>query len=263
MLHSEKNIPHWMSMDNHGTFVQDSSSSSADRMDDPRIIVALDFPDAKQALALADRLEQGSCRVKVGKELFTAAGPQVVEKLIGKGFEVFLDLKFHDIPSTVANACKAAAGLGVWMMNVHALGGRKMLSAARQAVPVGTARVIAVTLLTSMERSDLNEIGLNGDPQDAVQRLALLANDCGLDGVVCSAQEAPRLRQIIDGNFCLVTPGIRPIDASMDEQKRVTTPRQAIENGADYLVIGRPITQAADPISMLRRLNNEIAGRGE
>lgn len=230
-------------------------------MDDPRIIVALDFPDAKQALALTSKLEPGSCRVKVGKELFTAVGPRIVEKIIGRGFEVFLDLKFHDIPSTVANACKSAAGLDVWMMNVHALGGRKMLSAAREAVPVGTTKLIAVTILTSMERSDLNEVGLNGDPQDIVQRLALLARDCGLDGVVSSAQEAPRLRQIMGGSFCLVTPGIRPGNASVDEQKRITTPRQAIENGAHYLVIGRPITQAVDPISMLLRLNNEIEGR--
>jgi orotidine-5'-phosphate decarboxylase len=229
-------------------------------MGDPRIIVALDFSDAKQALALAAKLHPMLCRVKVGKELFTAAGPQVVEKLMGKGFEIFLDLKFHDIPSTVANACRAAAGLGVWMMNVHALGGRRMLSAAREAVPVGTAKLIAVTLLTSMERSDLNEIGLNGDPQDVVQRLASLANDCGLDGVVSSALEAPQLRRIMGGNFCLVTPGIRPVDASMDEQKRIATPRQAIENGANYLVIGRPVTQARDPVSMLRQLNKEIDG---
>jgi orotidine-5'-phosphate decarboxylase len=229
-------------------------------MGDPRIIVALDSSDAKQALALAAKLHPMLCRVKVGKELFTAAGPQVVEKLMGKGFEIFLDLKFHDIPSTVANACRAAAGLGVWMMNVHALGGRRMLSAAREAVPVGTSKLIAVTLLTSMERSDLNEIGLNGDPQDVVQRLAFLANDCGLDGVVSSALEAPQLRRIMGGNFCLVTPGIRPVDASMDEQKRIATPRQAIENGANYLVIGRPVTQARDPVSMLRQLNKEIDG---
>src|SRR6185312_9455302 len=229
-------------------------------MGDPRIIVALDFSSAEQALALTAKLHPALCRVKVGKELFTAAGPQVVEKIMGKGFEIFLDLKFHDIPSTVANACKAAAGLGVWMMNVHALGGRRMLSAAREAVPVGTAKLIAVTLLTSMERSDLNEIGLNGDPQDVVQRLALLAGDCGLDGVVSSALEAPQLRRIMGGNFCLVTPGIRPVDASMDEQKRIATPRQAIENGANYLVIGRPVTQARDPVSMLRQLNKEIDG---
>lgn len=227
-------------------------------MGNPRIIVALDFPDMKQALAFTALLHPALCRVKVGKELFTAAGPQVVEKLTDKGFEVFLDLKFHDIPSTVANACKAATGLGVWMINVHALGGRRMLSAAREAVPVGTTRLIAVTLLTSLERSDLNEIGLNGEPQEVVQRLASLAADCGLDGVVSSALEAPRLRQVMGKNFCLVTPGIRPVDASMDEQKRTATPRQAIENGSDYLVIGRPVTQARDPVSMLQRLNDEI-----
>ena len=229
-------------------------------MSDPRIIVALDFPGAGQALALIAKLDPALCRVKVGKELFTAAGPQVVEKIMSKGFEVFLDLKFHDIPNTVANACKAAAGLGVWMINVHALGGKRMLLAAREAVPVGTVRLIAVTLLTSMERSDLNEIGLHEDPQQVVQRLALLAGDCGLDGVVTSALEVPELRQIMGKNFCLVTPGIRPIDVSVDEQKRITTPRQAIENGSDYLVIGRPITQARDPISMLQRLNEEIEG---
>jgi orotidine-5'-phosphate decarboxylase len=226
----------------------------------PRIIVALDFPRAEQALTLAAKLEPGLCRVKVGKELFTAAGPQVVEKLMGKGFEVFLDLKFHDIPSTVANACKAAASLGVWMMNVHALGGRRMLSAAREAVPAGTTKLIAVTLLTSMERSDLNEVGLNGDPRDVVERLVLLVRDCELDGVVSSALEAPQIRQLIGGSFCVVTPGIRRADASVDEQKRITTPRQAIENGADYLVIGRPITQASDPALMLHRLNDEIEG---
>jgi orotidine-5'-phosphate decarboxylase len=227
-------------------------------MSDPRIIVALDFSSAEQALSLTAKLDPTWCRVKVGKELFTAAGPQLVEKLMGKGFEVFLDLKFHDIPSTVANACKAAAALGVWMMNVHALGGRRMLSAAREAVPPDSTKLIAVTLLTSMERTDLDEIGLNSDPQDAVQRLARLTHDCGLDGVVCSPREAVELRKMMGQSFCLVTPGIRPTDASLDEQKRISTPRQAIQNGADYLVIGRPITQASDPISMLRRLNDEI-----
>ncbi|MBA2658596.1 MAG: orotidine-5'-phosphate decarboxylase [Nitrosospira sp.] len=229
-------------------------------MNDPRIIVALDFPGAEQTLAFIAKLDPALCRVKVGKELFTAAGPQVVEKIMGKGFEIFLDLKFHDIPNTVVNACKTAAALGVWMINVHALGGKRMLLAAREAVPVGTVRLIAVTLLTSMERSDLNEIGLHEDPQQVVQRLALLAGDCGLDGVVSSALEVPELRQIMGKNFCLVTPGIRPIDVSVDEQKRITTPRQAIENGSDYLVIGRPITRARDPLSMLQRLNEEIEG---
>jgi orotidine-5'-phosphate decarboxylase len=225
-------------------------------MSDPRIIVALDFSDASQALDLTAKLDPSSCRLKVGKELFTAAGPQLVEKMISKGFEIFLDLKFHDIPNTVAHACRAA------MMNVHALGGRRMFTAAREAVPAGSAKLIAVTLLTSMEGSDLYEIGLKGDPQEVVQRLALLARDCGLDGVVCSALEASALKKMIGEDFCLETPGIRPADASPNEQKRISTPRQAIENGADYLVVGRPITQAKDPVSMLRRLNEEICHLG-
>ncbi|SEL43643.1 orotidine-5'-phosphate decarboxylase [Nitrosovibrio tenuis] len=229
-------------------------------MSDPRIIVALDFPDAEEAISFTAKLDPTECRVKVGKELFTAAGPRLVEKIIGRGFDVFLDLKFHDIPSTVANACKAAARLGVWMMNVHALGGRKMLHAAREAVPTGSAKLIAVTLLTSMEHSDLDDVGLKGEPQDVVRRLAMLAQDCGLDGVVSSALEAAELRKAMGERFCLVTPGIRPAGASLDEQKRVTTPRQAIINGSNYLVIGRPITQASDPASLLRRLNQEIAG---
>lgn len=230
-------------------------------MSGPRIIVALDFSGAEQALELTAKLDPTLCRVKVGKELFTAAGPQLIEKLMSNGFEVFLDLKYHDIPNTTANACKAAAGLGVWMMNVHALGGRRMLCAARDAVPAGVTKLIAVTLLTSMERGDLDDIGVNRDLEDMVQRLALLARDCGLDGVVCSALEAPQLRQMTGESFCLVTPGIRPADASLNEQKRVSTPRQAIKNGADYLVIGRPITQASDPEAMLRRLNDEIQMR--
>jgi orotidine-5'-phosphate decarboxylase len=231
-------------------------------MSNSRIIVALDFSSERQALDLAVMLDPALCRVKVGKELFTAAGPQLVAKLMGLGFEVFLDLKFHDIPSTVANACKVAAEMGVWMMNVHALGGRRMLSAAREAVPAGSAKLIAVTLLTSMERSDLSDIGLEQDPREVVARLARLARDCGLDGVVCSALEVHRLRETMGDGFCLVTPGIRPPNAAPNEQKRVTTPREAIENGADYLVIGRPITQAEDPISMLRRLNDETRGIG-
>jgi len=228
-------------------------------MSDPRIIVALDFPTAEQAMLFTARLDPGTCRVKVGKELFTAAGPRLVEKIIGKGFDVFLDLKFHDIPSTVANACRVAAGLGVWMMNVHALGGRKMLSAAREAVPPGSAKLIAVTLLTSMGRSDLNDVGLSGEPGDVVRRLAVLAHDCALDGVVSSALEAMELRKTMGEHFCLVTPGIRPAGASLDEQKRVTTPLQAIRNGASYLVIGRPITQASDPALLVQQLNDEIA----
>ncbi|TDI81680.1 MAG: orotidine-5'-phosphate decarboxylase [Betaproteobacteria bacterium] len=227
-------------------------------MKDPRIIVALDFSSAEQALILADKLDPMLCRVKVGKELFTATGPQLVERLMDKGFEVFLDLKFHDIPSTVANACKAALSLGVWMTNVHALGGIKMLAAARDALPPGTTKLIAVTLLTSIGPNDLDSIGLNREPGDVVQKLAWLARDCGLDGVICSALETARLRQIMGNNFCLVTPGIRLVDFPVDDQQRIATPRVAIQNGADYLVIGRPISQTVDPLAMLHRLNNEI-----
>lgn len=228
-------------------------------MSDPRIIVALDFSSAEDALRLVDKLEPSLCRLKVGKELFTAAGPRLIEKLMLKGFDIFLDLKFHDIPNTVASACKAAAFLGVWMINVHALGGRKMLMAARNAIPQGATRLIAVTLLTSMDQDDLDDIGLQGEPEQVVVRLAQLTKDCALDGIVCSALEAANLRQQMGKDFCLVTPGIRPFDGQADDQKRIATPRQAIQNGANYLVIGRPITQASDPLLMCQKLNAEIS----
>ena len=227
-------------------------------MHEPRIIVALDFPEGNSALQLAHQLDPQLCRLKVGKELFTATGPQLLEQLMTRGFDVFLDLKFHDIPHTVAKACHAAARLGVWMVNVHALGGRKMLQAAREAVAPGTTRLIAVTLLTSMDQNDLADIGLAGEPEQIVGRLARLADDCGLDGVVCSALEAADLRQQLGERFCLVTPGIRPHGDSADDQRRITTPRQAIRNGADYLVIGRPVTQANDPLLACQRLHAEI-----
>ena len=227
-------------------------------MHDPRIIVALDFPSAESALPLVKKLHPDLCRLKVGKELFTAAGPQLIEKLTHQGFEVFLDLKFHDIPDTVASACKAAASLGVWMINVHALGGRKMLAAAREAIPHDSTKLIAVTLLTSMDQNDIADIGLQGEPEQIVARLAKLTKDCGLDGVVCSALEAVNLRQQFGADFCLVTPGIRPADSQANDQKRITTPQQAIRNGASYLVIGRPITRARDPLLMCQQLNLEI-----
>ncbi len=227
-------------------------------MNESRIIVALDFARADHALDLVANLDPHLCRLKVGKELFTTAGPQLIEKLANSGFEIFLDLKFHDIPNTVAKACKAAANLGVWMVNVHALGGRKMLQAAREALPTGTTKLIAVTLLTSMDRSDIQDIGLQGEPDQIVQRLALLTKDCGLDGIVCSALETENLRNKIGHDFCLVTPGIRPANGSLDDQKRVATPLQAINNGADYLVIGRPITQANDPLLALQQIAQEI-----
>ena len=241
------------------------------KLNDPRIIIALDYPAAAPALALADRLQPSLCRLKVGKELFTATGPALLEKLMNRGFEVFLDLKFHDIPNTTAQACKAAASLGVWMINVHALGGRKMLDAAREAI-ISSAqqpKLIAVTLLTSMAQQDLAEIGINATPADMVLRLATLACDSGLDGVVCSAQEAALLRKHCGNEFCLVTPGIRPAHASLagklmaghpDDQSRVMTPLAALQAGSSYLVIGRPITQAADPLQALLDINQEIEG---
>lgn len=229
-------------------------------MTDPKIIVALDYDTPTAALDLAQRLDPTLCRVKVGKELFTSAGPALVEKLVGQGFDVFLDLKFHDIPNTVAQACKAAARLGVWMVNVHALGGRKMMSAAREALEGMAQRpkLIAVTVLTSMGGADLAEIGLTGEPQDNVVRLAKLTQDCGLDGVVCSAREAALLSNALGKDFCLVTPGIRPATASSDDQVRIATPAQALLDGASYLVIGRPITQAGDPLQALKNINLEI-----
>lgn len=225
---------------------------------EPRIIVALDFNSAAQALNLASQLDPGLCRLKVGKELFTTAGPGLVEQFIHQGFDIFLDLKYHDIPNTVASACKAAAAMGVWMINVHAMGGRKMLSAARDAVASDGTRLIAVTLLTSMGQSDLDDIGLHGTPEQVVARLAALTRDCGLDGVVCSALEVSRLRQMSGTDFILVTPGIRLPDHHGDDQKRIATPASAISDGSNYLVIGRPITQARDPRAVLLQINQEI-----
>jgi orotidine-5'-phosphate decarboxylase len=226
-----------------------------------RIIVALDYPDAQTAMELVDRLEPGSCRLKVGKELFTRSGPALVEKLCGKGFDVFLDLKFHDIPNTVANACHAAADLGVWMLNVHALGGARMLAAAREGVARAphAPLLVAVTILTSMDVADIAGIGLAGTPEDNVLRLAALAAQCELDGVVCSSREARQLRERHGADFRLVTPGIRPAGTEAGDQRRVMTPVDAVRNGSDYLVIGRPVTQADDPASVLRTINSELS----
>ncbi|WP_428033122.1 orotidine-5'-phosphate decarboxylase [Amphritea sp.] len=225
------------------------------------IIVALDYPDQDAALKMADQLDPATCRVKVGKELFTRAGPAVVEALHRKGFEVFLDLKFHDIPNTTAKAVRAAAEMGVWMVNVHASGGRRMMEAARNELDqVNGAQtlLIAVTVLTSMEQSDLADIGLDIEPLEQVKRLALLTQNSGLDGVVCSAQEVKPLRQIVSPAFQLVTPGIRPAEAEVGDQKRIMTPAEAITAGSTHLVIGRPITQAGVPVEALRRIEQEI-----
>lgn len=218
------------------------------------IIVALDFPDARSALVLVDQLPPGCCRLKVGKELFTREGPSFVQALQARGFEVFLDLKFHDIPNTVASAVAAAADLGVWMVNVHASGGRRMMTAARERLlQSGHATLLtAVTVLTSMERADLAEVGIDREPLAHVRALARLTADCGLDGVVCSAQEAPTLRGELPSGFLLVTPGIRPADAPADDQRRTMTPAEAMRAGVSHLVIGRPVTKAADPVRALQ-----------
>jgi orotidine-5'-phosphate decarboxylase len=223
---------------------------------DPKIIVALDFADADSALAMARRLSPQLCRLKVGKELFTSAGPALLEQVHRLGFEVFLDLKFHDIPNTVAQACKSAAALGVWMLNVHALGGRAMMTAAQQALAgmPQRPRLIAVTVLTSMTQSDLFDVGIAASPSEAALRLTRLTVQCALDGVVCSAQEASVLRRECGAQFLLVTPGIRFEDSAADDQKRIATPAFALANGASYLVVGRPITRAADPLVALRAM---------
>lgn len=228
---------------------------------EPRVIVALDYPTAEQALKLVERLRPELCRLKVGKELFTRAGPALVDRLVQGGFDVFLDLKFHDIPNTVARACAAAADLGVWMLNVHALGGRRMMEAARAALDGAGRRplLIAVTVLTSLGEEDLAEIGLAGTPASNVQRLAALAHGSGLDGVVCSPREAALLRAGEGADFVLVTPGVRPAGAAADDQRRVMTPAEAVAAGAHYLVMGRPVTQADDPVRALLTTNSEIS----
>ncbi len=226
---------------------------------DSKIIVALDYADAASALKLVNQLDPALCRVKVGKELFTAVGPQFVEELSRAGFGVFLDLKFHDIPNTVAKACAAASNLGVWMLNVHASGGLEMMQAAQQAVSNSAEKpiLIAVTVLTSMNQASLSQIGITTDLATHVLNLAKLTQQAGLSGVVCSALEAPILRQQLGKDFCLVTPGIRPANASLDDQSRVVTPADALQNGASYLVIGRPITQAANPLKALEAIYAE------
>ena len=227
---------------------------------EPRIIVALDYDNSNSALSLADQLNPNQCRLKVGKELFVAAGPQLVKSLSDRGFDVFLDLKFHDIPNTVAKAVSAAADLGVWMTNVHASGGTRMMTAAREAVENhgGDMLLIAVTVLTSTDDSDLQQVGVNSVAGDQVLALANLTKQAGLDGVVCSAQEATHLKQQLGQDFKLITPGIRLTDSASDDQRRIVSPAQAIEQGSDYLVIGRPITQAENPQQMLQKINSSL-----
>lgn len=230
-------------------------------MSDSKVIVALDYSNASSAMDFVDSIDPTSCKLKVGKELFTREGPQFVAKLVEKDFDVFLDLKFHDIPNTVERACHAAADLGVWMLNVHALGGRAMLQAAHEGIDKSDHNpyLVAVTVLTSMDNNALSEIGISNSPEKQVSLLTELVRVAQLHGVVCSAQEASRLRAESGEAFLLVTPGIRPESADPGDQRRVMTPRKAMEAGASYLVIGRPITQATDPASVLSKINQQLA----
>ncbi|MGL4224828.1 MAG: orotidine-5'-phosphate decarboxylase [Vibrio sp.] len=230
-------------------------------MNDPKVIVALDYDNLADALAFVDKIDPNTCRLKVGKEMFTLFGPDFVRELHKRGFSVFLDLKFHDIPNTCSKAVKAAAELGVWMVNVHASGGERMMVAAREILePYGKQRplLIGVTVLTSMEATDLQGIGIECAPQDHVLRLATLTKNAGLDGVVCSAQEASLLKQHLGAEFKLITPGIRPEGAEQGDQRRIMTPAQAMISGSDYLVIGRPITQAQQPDLVLQAINRPL-----
>lgn len=240
-----------------------SASSSHRHTTNSPIVVALDYDKRDEALAFVDRIDASDCRLKVGKEMFTRFGPDFVRELHQRGFDVFLDLKFHDIPNTTARAVAAAADLGVWMVNVHASGGARMMSAAKEAlVPFGADAplLIAVTVLTSMEASDLADLGITVSPAEYAERLALLTNRCGLDGVVCSAQEAVRFKQVIGKEFRLVTPGIRPEGSEAGDQRRIMTPVAAQAAGVDYMVIGRPVTRAADPAQALKAILASLQG---
>ncbi len=228
--------------------------------DQAKIIVALDYAEATQAMHLVQQLDPSLCKLKVGKELFTSAGPDLVRDLVKRDFKVFLDLKFHDIPNTVAKACAAACDMGVWMLNVHASGGLAMMQAAQKAVEDSKhpAMLIAVTVLTSMSEAELKQVGVQQSLTEQVKQLALLTQQAGLAGVVCSAQEASMLRAHCGEEFCLVTPGIRPTDSAKDDQTRIVTPSQALALGSSYLVIGRPITQAANPLLALQQIQQSL-----
>lgn len=225
-----------------------------------KLIIALDYPNAEQALNFVNELSPSSCKLKVGFELFVATGPDFVKNLVDKGFDVFLDLKFHDIPNTVAAACQSAANLGVWMMNVHASGGELMMSAAKRALmdSGSSAKLIAVTVLTSMDKSQLTQTNILADPETQVKHLAQLTKQSTLDGVVCSAQEAKMLREQLGNDFLLVTPGIRPEGSQASDQKRVMTPLQASKSGVSYVVVGRPITQAENPLAVIEQINIDM-----
>ncbi|HIF5508247.1 TPA: orotidine-5'-phosphate decarboxylase [Pasteurella multocida] len=226
-----------------------------------KIIVALDYEKEEEALCLVDQIDPSLCRLKVDKEMFTTLGTKFVKALHDRNFDVFLDLKFHDIPNTVARAVRSAADLGVWMVDLHASGGLRMMEEAKKILePYGkdAPLLISVTVLTSMEDLDLLQIGINASPMEQVIRLANLTQRAGLDGVVCSPQEVEILRANCGKDFKLITPGIRPIGSDFGDQRRVMTPAGAIQAGSDYLVIGRPITQADNPAEVLKSINASL-----
>ena len=233
-------------------------------MIDPKVIVALDYASAADAFNFVDKIDSSLCNLKVGKELFTIAGPDFVKELVKRNFRVFLDLKFHDIPNTVLKACEAASDLGVWLVDVHTTGGSVMMEMAARALKANNSatKIIGVTVLTSMDEAGLKEIGFDISPKEQVLRLAALAKNSGLDGVVASAQESSIIRQSCGDDFLIVTPGIRPAGSDIGDQSRIMTPAQAIEAGSDYLVIGRPITKALDPVQALTEINQQIQKAG-
>ena len=230
-------------------------------MDVPKIFVAIDHSNPNVASYLINQLKPELCGIKIGKELFTSAGPKFVQKVVDLGFMVFLDLKFHDIPNTVAQACFTAAKLGVFMLNVHIAGGSAMIEAARDKLDTLTRppKLIGVTVLTSLNDQDLTNLGFHLTTQALVEKWTNLGQQAGLDGIVCSAMEVKHLREKFQHPFLFITPGIRPQAKTHDDQKRVMTPVAAIEAGSDYLVIGRPITQAKDPMAVLESIQNDLS----
>ena len=232
-------------------------------MNKSRLIISLDFSEANQALEFCKKIDPVSCKIKIGKELYTRAGPILIEKLRTLNYDIFLDLKYHDIPNTVANACRVATDLGVWMLNVHASGGSKMMEAAYESIiKSGHSKnrplLVAVTVLTSMSSDDFAELGLTNSIEDQVLLLSKMAKSAGLDGVVCSGIEANKLRHEFGKGFCLVTPGIRLDTLNNDDQERIMTPYEAIKAGSNYLVIGRPITRASNPVNVINAINESI-----
>ena len=229
-------------------------------MSNSRIILALDFSTRELADSLVSRLSPESCRLKIGFELFMSSGPDFIEDLAEKGFDVFLDLKLHDIPNTVASACNVAANLGVWMINLHASGGRRMMEAARETLDnyKNPPLLVGVTVITSLQQSELQEVGFQGPPSLNVLRLATLAKECALDGIVCSPREVLEVKQRVGSDLLLVTPGIRPWDTSVDDQKRIMTVKDALQVGSDFLVIGRPVTKSPDPVVALQEIQTTI-----